>query len=240
MTRHPCSPSSVACGLLVLLCSCHAAPDLAPFPGNAAAGVPLPAAEFLLTSGDRLEVRFPLYPEWNTAVLIQPDGRGSFPIAGDVPAAGRSLAAVRSAVVDSLRTRIRNPEIEVALKELHKREVFVGGEVDYPGAVEFQTARLTLAEAVFARGGPLWRTAELRTVVLSRVTPDGQRNAWLIDLHQNLFEGVAMDPVLLSPGDVVLVPATSITRANAFVEQYINNMLPANAVLGAVLSVGTR
>lgn len=223
--------------LAVALSACRALPEQR-FPGNAAAGSAPPQGPYVVQPGDRLEIRFPAYPQWNAEMLVRPDGRANVPLLGDVEVAGRPLDEVHAAVQSALAGRIRSPSVELALREQRPRRVYVGGEVDRPGVVELGEDATTLAQAVFAAGGPLRETARLDSVVLARTGPDGQRRAWLVDLEAELSAPPGGEPARLLPGDVVFVPNTRIDQANVNVSQWIDRMIPAKTLLATLVIAG--
>ena len=223
-------------GLALAGASCRAVPPAPTYPGNLAAGGLRTETEYLVTPGDRLVIRYPAYPQWNTEVVVRPDGRGSVPLVGDVQFGRRPLSEVETELEASLADRVRSPQVELAVVQLHPRQVFVGGEVEVPGLVKIEGPRLTLLESIFAAGGPLTKSATLETVILSRVDEQGVRQAWTVDAASGLVGG--REPVLLLPGDVVLVPNRRIDEANLFVEQYITNMIPSSNLLSSLILLG--
>jgi len=225
----------IAILLMGILGACSAAPSAPDWPGNAAAGAFADAGPYEVRPGDRVGIRFPAYPHWNASLLVRPDGGASVPLLGDVDFAGHTLPELETSLYEGLVERVRSPRVELVLEELHRRAVYVGGEVANPGAFELSGPRASLLEALFDRGGPLEATAALDTVVISRVL-DGRRRSWLVDVSMSL-EGDG-EPVLLIPGDVLLVPGTRIVQADRFVEQYITRMIPGSNLLAGLILAG--
>jgi len=220
-----------------LLPACYATPELPVWPGDEIRRPDEGLAPYVLHPGDSLEIRFPAYPEWNQRLTVRPDGRAAFPLVGELQVAGQSMDAVQEQLARELVSRIRSPLVELSIAELHRRAVYVGGEVDYPGEVEITGQALSLTEAVFARGGPKWKTSDPSSVILSRSGSDGLRRAWIVDLEEALYSAAPVRAVMLQPGDVVLVPPSGIARSNAAIEQYVTRMIPAsNLMTGFVLT----
>ncbi len=58
--------------------------------------------KYLLQPGDILEISVWKEPDLQSEVLVQPDGRISFPLVGSVMAKGRTVQAVNSAIAARL------------------------------------------------------------------------------------------------------------------------------------------
>lgn len=223
---------AVGIGLASAL-GCRALPDAPEWNVAPGAAAPPPAIDSTLLAGDRFQIRFPAYPQWNEVLLVQPDGQANVPLLGLRPVAGQDLATLEAELGKQLSERVRSPRIELAIVERHPRQVFVGGEVDYPGLVDIHGPSMTLTQAVFARGGPVTSKAAMETIVLSRVSENGERLSWTVN-GRALLDGRAA-PVWLHPGDVVWVPNRRIDEANLFVAQYITNMIPGGNLLSALV-----
>ena len=218
--------------LLAALSGCRSVQPEATYPGNELAGS-VAATSYSLKEGDVLRIRFPAYPQWDSDVVVQPDGMASVPLVGNVLFRGATIDELEQELMTSLGSRVRSPRVELAVKELHPRLVYVGGEVDSPGMVEIEGPQLTLLEAIFSRGGPLRASARLDTVVLSRTDGSGARVSWTVDALA-LVKGT-QEAVLLLPGDVILVPNRPVNEANLFVKQFITDMIPGGGNLLASL-----
>lgn len=223
-----------ACLLLALVASCQSI-DLPEYPGNQAAGIAAEQGEYRLVPGDRVTVRYPLHPQWNSELLVRPDGKISAPAAGEIEVAGRTVAEVLQLLRAALSGRIRGGNVELALAAQHKREVYVGGEVVQPGTVIAESARVTLDQALAAAGGLRADTARLDSILIVRLDAAGVRRAWRHDYAASLAGAGTGEPVLLAPGDVVLVPNTAIDRIDTWVEQHISRMIPGGGLLGTAL-----
>ena len=126
---------------------------------------PATAADYLLSPGDTLElVVLDVFHEPQKAA-IGIDGLVSFPLVGDVRAAGRTLKDVRSDIRDALtRQPLRRPLSEpgsstysitpndVSLQIAEFRPVYVSGDVAHPGQVAYHPG-LTVRQAVATAGG---------------------------------------------------------------------------------------
>lgn len=222
----PAAAAVSAAVLLALACSARTpvvAPDVAVEPLPEA---PLPV--YRLQVGDLLGVRFWGNPELDDEVRIRPDGRISLPFVDEVVAAGRTPADLDQELTRRYASELARPEITVIVREVGGQVVYVGGEVDEPGALPL-APRMTVFQAIQQAGG-LLVTARRHDVLLIRTPPEGPPVARSIDLMKVLSGADPSADVALSAYDVVFVPRTRITNVNLFVTQYLTQLLPIRPV----------
>jgi len=106
---------------------------------------------------------------------------------------------------------------------LDAKEVFVVGEVNFPGAQNFKTGSITLSQALGRSRGLAQATANGNAVYVIRGTRD------LVQAPSVVYQLQAQSPAAfavasqfeLLPGDVVFVGAAGITRWSRFVSQLL-------------------
>ncbi|MEZ0471187.1 polysaccharide biosynthesis/export family protein [Luteimonas salinilitoris] len=106
---------------------------------------------------------------------------------------------------------------------LDEKEVFVVGEVNQPGALNFRTGTITLSQALGRARGLSQTTANGNAVYVIRGTPDLQQAPsaiYQLEAKSPSAFAVASHFQLL-PGDVVFVGVSGITRWNRFVVQLL-------------------
>ena len=186
---------------------------------------PAPAEErdYLLETGDQIEVKLYFHPELNEATFIRPDGKIALQLVGDVDAKGVTVRALG----DTLQKRytdqgLRNPLVTVLLRKAIGQRVYVGGEVGTPRMVGFE-GRLTLTQALFEAGG-LKGTAQLDSVLVLRDAGDGGPAYMTVSVAEDALRDGG--DVMLQPYDVIFVPKSPIAKVNEFVEQYLSKIVP--------------
>lgn len=195
----------------------------------------VPPGEYVVQPGDTLAVRFYYHPDHDQdGVVVRPDGRIALPVIGEVEAAGLTPARLAERIAEMSASILRDPQVAVQLKAASRAGIYVGGEVNRPGLVEFRPG-LTAVQAILLAGGPK-DTARVTDVVLLQREDAGYR-ASKVDLAK-VLEGAdpAADPPV-GAADVLFVPKTRIARLNVFVEQYILRMLPFRPGFGASVPV---
>lgn len=182
-----------------------------------------PMKSQVLSTGDVVEIKFLYTAELNDTQRIRPDGTIDLQMIGKVKAEGKSVEALQQELNERYASELKRPSITVIAKDLRNNKVYVGGEVNKPGEVEVP-GTLTALEAIGKAGGFNTTTANVGKVVIIR-NRDGKQYGTVVSLKEAL-SGKETEPFYLRPGDTVHVPQTGIAKANQWMEQHINKMIP--------------
>lgn len=182
-----------------------------------------PLRAVTLSPGDEIEVRFRYWPELDETVTIRPDGKIALQLIDEVDAAGLSPEGLDARLTKLYEAQLKDPVLTVMVRGLFNQRIYVGGEVNEPGVIEFPE-RITVSEAIMEAGGFNLDSAKLDSVILIRFV-NGRRYVKKVNLKP-LLKGEMTEPVYLAERDIVYVPETRITKANRWVDQYINLLLP--------------
>jgi polysaccharide biosynthesis/export protein len=166
-------------------------------------GADSPLPEYRLRAGDTLVVSVWKETELQAEVLIRPDGGISFPLAGDLQAAGHTVAEVSATVQAKVRGFIPDAVVTVAVKTALGNQVFVIGKVNKPGNF-LLSGPLDVMQALSLAGGvtPFASTNSIR--VLRRA---GDHLTSLPFHYRQVSNGRKLDQnILLQSGDTVVVP----------------------------------
>ena len=85
--------------------------------------------DYVLQPGDLVNVSVWREQDLDRTVLVRPDGRISFPLAGDLMAAGQTIAQLTQAIAAKLVQFIPSPVVTVTLKENLGNRIYVTGRV---------------------------------------------------------------------------------------------------------------
>lgn len=158
---------------------------------------------YQIQSGDVLQVSVWKEPDLQAELIVRPDGGVSFPLAGDLPAAGGTVEDLRRALDERLRKFIPDPVVTVAVKAIAGNRIYVAGKVNRPG--DFLLSRpLDVMQALALAGGatPYADVDDIR--ILRR---DGARLIALRFRYSDVAQGKALEQnILLQSGDTVVVP----------------------------------
>lgn len=180
----------------------------------------------VLGAGDQVEVRFPFAPTWNHQAEITTDGSASFLAVGRMIVAGMTPGALNKALTDAYAQVLENAQLDVVVKSLGARNVYVMGEVTTPGQLELAAdRRLTFVEALARAGGVRKESANLsHTLLLRWSAGTGRQLSWQIDARPEHWRGSV--PLYLQPYDVIYVPNTTVDKVAVWVDNYIRRMIP--------------
>src|SRR5215467_11152016 len=103
---------------------------------------------------DQVTIRFTYHPEQDpkTPVTIRPDGNITLDGIGAVRAAGLTPEELGREIAAKSSKRLRDPEVLVTLSQFAPRKIYVGGQVNSPGVINFQ-GEITPLQAILERGG---------------------------------------------------------------------------------------
>jgi polysaccharide export outer membrane protein len=166
---------------------------------NAAAA----AAAFTLQPGDEIEVSVYGEMELQRKMLIRPDGKFSFPLAGEVVAISRSVADVQMELTSKIRPLIPEAVVTVSVTGLEGHKAYVIGQVIKPGAIPLNP-RINVLQALSVAGGTT-AFAALNDIIILRGT--GREQRVLRFAYDDIKRGRNLEQnIQLENGDVVLVP----------------------------------
>jgi polysaccharide export outer membrane protein len=166
---------------------------------NAAAA----AATYTLQPGDEIEVSVYGEMELQRKMLIRPDGKFSFPLAGEVVAMNRSVADVQMELTSKIRPLIPEAVVTVSVTGLEGNRAYVIGQVIKPGTVPLNP-RINVLQALSLAGGGT-PFAALNDIIILRGT--GREQRVLRFAYDDIKRGRNLEQnVQLENGDVVLVP----------------------------------
>jgi polysaccharide export outer membrane protein len=163
---------------------------------------------FLIGPHDRIGVDVFGAPELSKTIQADASGRISYPLVGEIEAAGRTPDELAQLIEDRLRGRyVRNPDVTVNLIETFSQNVTVDGQVTRPGPYPVR-GRMTLMRAVAVAGGTTEFARQSHVVVFRRA--DNRDYAALYNLGA-IRQGYYPDPEIYA-NDVVVVGESQARR----------------------------
>lgn len=159
--------------------------------------------EYLLGAEDMLMIAVWKDEHLTKEVVVRPDGFISFPLVGEVQAAGRTVEEVRAEIAKRLTKYIPNPNVSVAATKVLSYRVYVLGRVNKPG--EFMIGHTTdVLQALSLAGGLTPFASENDIRIIRRV--NGEQQVIPVP-YGDLKRGKNLERnALLQRGDVVMVP----------------------------------
>jgi polysaccharide export outer membrane protein len=170
---------------------------------------------YLIQPGDTLSVEVLEDSTLNRAVLVTPDGRVSFPLAGTVQAAGRTVTQVQRSIASALESSFANrPTVFVAVSGVsaptnepqlgETLTVYLVGEINAPGPKAVLPGTTVLQ--LLSQSGGFTPFAATKRLQLRRTAENGAQRMITIN-YRAIARGaeITREPVL-QDGDVILVP----------------------------------
>ncbi len=175
---------------------------MAPAAADDSAG-PGATGSYRIQPGDQLAITVWGEAELTTPVIVRPDGALSFPLVGDLAAAGRTPTELADALRAGLTRFLPDPIVTVAVTRADGNVVYVIGKVNRPGA--FAMARPTDVMQALTLAGGLDPFADADDILVLR-QQDGQTQAIRFDFTEAARGRALERNIALRPGDVVVVP----------------------------------
>ena len=159
--------------------------------------------DYRLNPGDVISVQVWKEDDLQKDVLIRPDGKFSFPLAGDIMASGRSPDEVREQLTKRLSKYIPDLVVSVSVVQINGNKVYVIGQVTRPGEIVANPQIDVIQALAIAGGGTPY--AALNDIKIIRRTPTGQ--VAIPFRYLDVEKGKRLEQnIMLKAGDVVVVP----------------------------------
>jgi polysaccharide export outer membrane protein len=160
-------------------------------------------ADYQIQPGDVLIVSIWGEQDMLQEVVVRPDGKFSYPLAGDIAASGHTVDDVREQVVAHIAEFIPDPAVTVQVRQIVGNNVYVLGQVNRPGMF-VMTGPTDVMQALAMAGGTS-TFADLNKIRVLR-RDNGAQRAIRFD-YKDVADGEDLSQnIVLQPGDVVVVP----------------------------------
>jgi polysaccharide export outer membrane protein len=135
--------------------------------------------------------------------LVRPDGGISFPLIGEVQAAGKTVLEIREEVGRKLAKFIPEASVSVAILKVGSQRVYVIGRVNRPG--DFPVGRSVDVLQALSMAGGLTPFADANAIRIMR--REGDLQVVLPFEYNRVVRGQKLEQnIQLRPGDVLVVP----------------------------------
>lgn len=136
-------------------------------------------------------------------VLVRPDGGVSYPLIGEVQAAGKTVLEIREEISKRLERFIPDPAVSVAILKVGSQRIYVIGKVNKPG--EYPIGRYVDVLQALSMAGGLTPFADSNDIRVMR--REGDRQTVLPFEYGRVVRGQKLEQnIQLRGGDVVVVP----------------------------------
>ena len=171
-------------------------------------------ARYRLFPSDEITIEFPLTPEFNQDVTIEPDGYGSLRGAGDVLLAGLTTDEAIGAIKAAYAKVLHDPIVTIELKDFNKPFFVVTGEVNHPGKYDLRGT--TSATQAVAMAGGMTSAAKASSALLLRRVDGARYEVTRVNLKR-ILSGRESEDAELRPGDMLYVPKNVVSKIERFI-----------------------
>jgi polysaccharide biosynthesis/export protein len=168
-----------------------------------------------LSKGDIFDLTFPFTPDFNQTVTVQPDGYITLTSLGDLYVAGKTVPELKELLHTTYAEILRDPVINVVLKDFEKPYFIANGQVSHPGKFELRDDT-TLTEAIAIAGGFTESSKHSQVLLFRRVSHDWVEVTTL-NVKKMFQAGNLTEDVHLQPGDMFFVPQNSISKIKKWI-----------------------
>jgi polysaccharide biosynthesis/export protein len=170
---------------------------------------------YQLCASDAITITFPLTPEFDQTVNIQPDGFASLLGSGDIHLEGLTTAQASDAIRTAYASVLRDPIVTIELKDFNKPYFIVSGQVNKPGKYDLR-GNTSATEAVAVAGG-FNESAKHSQVLLFRRVNDDWFEVKPLNL-KHILQGHDVDEdAEIRPGDMLFVPQNFVSKIKKFI-----------------------
>jgi polysaccharide biosynthesis/export protein len=198
-------PGSLMVGLsLMLMCGCTTPVSQLTEAQAAAAAVATPDQDkYLLGPEDSIEVSVWKEPELTKQLVVRPDGKITYPLIGEVQAAGKTVKQLQEEILKRLEKFVTDAHVTVILLKAQNYKIYVTGKVNKPG--DFMIGKPVNVMQAIAMAGGLTPFASPGSIMVLR-SIGGKEEVFPFN-YKDVARGQLLEQNrTLLPGDVVVVP----------------------------------
>jgi polysaccharide export outer membrane protein len=167
-----------------------------------------PGEDYIIGPLDQLTVFVWRNPELGSKVQVRPDGRITTPLITDMPAVGKTPAMLAQDIRLQLSQYIEDPLVSVIVDGFSgtfSQQIRVVGATEKPASSPYR-ANMTVLDAMIAVGGLSEYAAANNARLIRFDKSTGKQQEYKLRLGDLLKKGESKANVMLSPGDVIIIP----------------------------------
>jgi len=160
-------------------------------------------SKFFLGPEDVLEISVWKDNDLTRQVVILPDGDISFPLIGEIHAAGQTVASLKKEIVKKLKEYIPDPVVTVMVVKVNSYKIYIVGKVANPGV--YTLGRKIDVMQALALAGQATPFADLSHIIILRKV--GNKQIKINFNYEEVSKGKDLSQdITLKSGDVIVVP----------------------------------
>ncbi len=197
-------PAFIRLLLLALACWIGSGAQAEALAAAATPALATTGGDYVLGTGDRVRVTVFQSPELSMEVRIPESGIVSYPLAGPIALGGLTQTQAERRVAETLVAArlVRQPQVSIAIVEIHGNQAAVLGFAVRPGRYALDSGSMRLSELMALAGGILPDASDLLTVTGTR---DGQPLRLSVDFRRLSTGADPAHDIVMRNSDMVYV-----------------------------------
>jgi polysaccharide biosynthesis/export protein len=165
--------------------------------------VSAPSNDYIIGTGDVLDISIWKDPALTRSVLVLPDGKITFPLIGILTASGKTLPELKKEIEGKIAKYVKDPVLSVEVRQVTSMVIYVIGRVNSPGKFMLND-NVTVLQALAMAGGlnPFAKKGDIKIFRQG----GGKTGILPFDYDEVVAGGRLQDNFRLERGDVVVVP----------------------------------
>lgn len=160
-------------------------------------------SEYILGPGDVLGIEVWRDDSLTRTVVILPDGKISYPLIGELAAAGKSIPQLKKEIGQKLSRYVNSPTINIEVKQPSSMYIYVLGKVNAPGRF-LMTSNINVLQGLSTAGG-LNSFAKRNDIKIFR--QNNEKTQIFEFEYDDVTDGKNLEQnIQLKRGDVIIVP----------------------------------
>jgi polysaccharide export outer membrane protein len=169
---------------------------------------------YKISRSDVISLTFPISPEFNQKITVQPDGYINLQGVGSLLVQGMTVPELTEAVKKAYSKTLHDPIVDVDLQDFQRPFFIVSGQVLKPGQYDLRYD-LSVSQAIGMAGG-FTPTAKTQVFLFHRLS-DGWVEVKQLKLKDILRGKNVNEDVQMRAGDMIFVPEKFITNFRKYV-----------------------
>jgi polysaccharide export outer membrane protein len=159
--------------------------------------------DYIIGPGDLLTISLWRDDALNKEVTVLADGKISFPLVGEVMAAGKTVAELKKEMAEKLTEYVPEPVLSIEVKQPNSMVIYVTGRVNSPNRYPINS-NVSVMQALSTAGG-LNPFAKKNKIKIFR--QEGGKTTVFLFKYDEVVDGKNIEQnISLKRGDVIIVP----------------------------------
>ncbi|MFQ5604523.1 MAG: polysaccharide biosynthesis/export family protein [bacterium] len=165
---------------------------------------------YKLRPGDILEITLIFYPEFDQTVVVHEDGRISLRALGKLKVINMTREALTALLYERYAELLAKPNVEIKIQESTEFKIFFGGDLVFPGMVNFRED-LSIVQGILLAGGLKDKSNEYK-VTIFRNRMGRRMKTFNFVLKKNGKQNRSIQQFKLAPYDVVIILKSPLSK----------------------------